>query len=335
MKHRRRVRWSRIILKTITVIFVVIDTIIFCNSFGLNSNWYISSFIKPKLDDNVAPTIVLNGGDSIVVEQGYEFVDPGVTVYDDRADSSYYSEGEVDVSLPGDYEIKYIATDEIGNVSEALRKVKVINSNGRIYLTFDDGPGAYTAQLLDVLSKYNIKATFFVTGFGDDELIRREASEGHTVGLHTLSHNYSTVYSSTENFFNDLLAVQERVKNLTGETTTIMRFPGGSSNLISRRYDHGSHIMSTLTREVSEKGFTYFDWNVDSEDAGGASTADEVYNNVISRLKYGGDSIILQHDVKPYSVDAVERIIQFGIENNFVFKKLDKGSFDAHHGVNN
>ncbi len=334
-KGKRRVRWSRIILKTITVIFAVLYAIMYCNIICINSEWYIDSHIRPHLVDATGPTIILNDGDNITVEQGVEFKDPGVEVYDDRTESTIESEGKVDTSTPGEYEIKYLATDEHGNQSKAVRKVNVIKSNGRIYLTFDDGPGASTGKLLDILKKYNVKATFFVTGYGDDELIRREQDEGHAVGLHTLSHDYSFVYTSPENFFNDLYGVQDRVKRITGKTPMIMRFPGGSSNMISRRFDHGSRIMSTLTREVSEKGFSYFDWNIDSFDAGGASTPDEVSWNVINALKWGGDSVILQHDIKPYSVDAVEKIIQFGQEHNFVFRKLSKDSFNAHHGVNN
>ena len=205
---------------------------------------------------------------------------------------------------------------------------------GTIYLTFDDGPGDYTAELLDVLQKYKIKATFFVTGKGDDSLIAREYNDGHAIGLHTCSHNYSYVYANMDNFFADLNCVQNRVVNITGQPTNLIRFPGGSSNTVSRRYDKGSRIMSKLTREVENRGFAYFDWNVDSDDAGRARSAEEVYNNVTSRLK-DGDNVILQHDIKPYSVAAVEHIIIYGLENNYKFDKLSPSSYSAHHGVNN
>ena len=206
--------------------------------------------------------------------------------------------------------------------------------NQIIYLTFDDGPGPYTARLLDVLKKHNVKATFFVTSAGDDALIKREHDEGHTVALHTYSHDYAYVYSSVNNFFADLYEIQARVKNITGETTTLIRFPGGSSNLISARYDGGSHIMSVLAAETAARGFTYFDWNVSSGDAGGASSAEEVYQNVIGALK-PDTSVVLQHDIKDFSVDAVERIIDYGKKNGYTFKNLDPSSFTAHHSVNN
>ena len=186
-----------------------------------------------------------------------------------------------------------------------------------------------------VLAKYNVKVTFFVTGYGDDALIKREYDEGHAVGLHTNSHVYSHIYSSIDNYMADLNAVGDRVRNVTGKATRLMRFPGGSSNLISARYDGGSKIMSKLVSLINERGYTYYDWNVDSDDAGGANTAEQVYNNVVSALKQGGDSLVLQHDVKSYSVEAVERIIQYGLENNYAFSKLTPDSFSAHHGVNN
>ena len=160
-----------------------------------------------------------------------------------------------------------------------------------------------------------------MTGYGDDALIKREYDEGHAVGIHTFSHVYSSIYTSVENYMADFEQIRGRVASLTGHEPKLMRFPGGSSNLISARYDGGIKIMSRLTSILTERGFTFFDWNVDSADAGGASSADEVYNNVIAALKTGGDSVILQHDIKPYSVEAVERIIQYGLSNNFVFSK--------------
>lgn len=211
-------------------------------------------------------------------------------------------------------------------ISESGQKV--------IYLTFDDGPGPYTAKLLDILKKYDVKATFFVTGAGDDALIAREYNEGHTVGLHTYTHDYAYVYSSLDNFFTDLYEIQTRVKNITGQTSTLTRFPGGSSNLISARYDGGIGIMSRLSEELPARGFTYFDWNISSGDAGGATTSSEVYQNVINALS-PNYSVVLQHDIKDFSVDAVEDIIKYGKANGYTFKKLDAGSFAAHHGINN
>ena len=215
---------------------------------------------------------------------------------------------------------------DVANIEEKTAKI--------VYLTFDDGPGPYTAELLDILKKYNVKATFFVTRAGDDALIAREFNEGHTVGLHSYTHDYAYIYSGIGNFFEDLYSIQDRVKNITGETSTIIRFPGGSSNLVSAKYDGGAHIMSTLAYEVAARGFTYFDWNVSSGDAGAPLPSDQIYENVVNNLK-PEFSVVLQHDIKDYSVNAVERIINYGLKNGYTFKRLEKDSFSAHHGINN
>ncbi len=285
--------------------------------------------------DTFAPVIELKGGESMTLPVNDNFVDPGYDSYDILGEYEVKVEGEVDASKVGDYAIKYVAIDDSGNTTEKSRVVHVIQPAGIVYLTFDDGPSEHTARLLNVLKKYGVKATFFVTGFGDDAMIKREFDEGHTVALHTNTHNYSYVYSSVDNYFADLNAVSNRIKSITGQESKLLRFPGGSSNLVSRRYDGRTRIMSKLVNEVTKRGYTYFDWNVDSNDAGGAKTSDEVFNNVTSRFVQGGESVVLQHDVKGFSVDAVERIIQYGTQHNFLFKALDSTSYTAHHGVNN
>lgn len=229
--------------------------------------------------------------------------------------------------------IKIILEEE--EAEKAAEKArKIAEAKGVIYLTFDDGPSEYTNSLLDTLNKYDVKATFFVTGFGDDAVIKREYDEGHTVALHTLSHNYAHIYANLDNYFGDLAGISNRVKNITGVESKILRFPGGSSNTVSRRYDGKTRIMSTLTREVEARGYHYFDWNVDSDDAGRAKDAGTVYNNVISRL-HDGQNVILQHDVKPYSVEAVGAIIEYALSNNYVFDTISMETPVVHHSVNN
>ena len=301
----------------------------------LNDNGRINRKIAEEMKDTTPPVIELMGGEQMTVAVGDLLEEPGIVVYDEGSLPSVKIESDVISNQEGEYEIRYIATDESGNTATAWRSIKVIQPMGRIYLTFDDGPSEYTSSLLDVLNKYGVKATFFVTGYGDDAVLRREYDEGHAIGLHTHSHNYSYLYANTDNYWEDLNAVQDRVQRVTGQKTFLMRFPGGSSNMISAVYDGGISIMSILTEDVSDHGYTYYDWNVDSDDAGRASTSDEVYDNVTRALNIGNEYVVLQHDVKSYSVEAVERIIQFGLERGFVFSKLREGSFTAHHSVNN
>lgn len=311
-----------------------------------SSGNYSEKTVKAKVEDKTAPVITIKGSNPETIITGSGFIDDGADASDNCGEIGVHAEGEVDDTTPGEYTITYTATDDAGNTTEEKRIVNVIakssvapggngvQGNKVIYLTFDDGPGEYTNKLLDILKKYNVKVTFFVTGAGSDDIIKREYNEGHAVALHTNSHNYAYVYSSISNYFADLYAIQERVKNITGYTSTLIRFPGGSSNMVSAYYDGGTRIMSQLVNEVTARGFTYFDWNISSGDAGGVTTAKEVYANVVNNLK-AGSSVVLQHDIKGFSVDAVEDIIKYGLSNGYTFSKLDANSYAAHHGINN
>lgn len=302
--------------------------------------------------DTTVPVIKLKGNAEVTITRGNKFTDEGVEAtdnYDGDLTSSVAVEGSVDTSKAGEYTLKYTVKDTSGNEAAVLRKVTVkapavkptvtmppistvYPGEKTVYLTFDDGPGAYTSQLLDVLAKYNVKATFFVINTGFNHIISRMAAEGHAVGLHTASHDYKKIYSSEEAFFNDLEAIQSVVVAKTGKRTNLIRFPGGSSNTVSS-FNPG--IMSRLAVSVTQKGYRYFDWNVDSRDAGGASTSTEVANNVISGISKRGVSVVLQHDIKKFSVNAVEQIIKWGLANGYAFKALDESSPVCHHGINN
>ena len=328
-------------------------TIEYKYSHGENSG---SSYQYVKVLDETPPEIKVPGDNPVSVYVNAEYKDAGAEATDNYDEnvmvetvitptgSDSDKVDTVDTSKTGEFTIT--ARDQAGNVATATRTVKVVekpaapavshggNASKIVYLTFDDGPSAYTSKLLDVLKKYGVKATFFVTCSGSDEMIKREYNEGHTVALHTCSHNYAQIYASDAAFFADLERIQARVKNLTGYTATLTRFPGGSSNTVSAAYNRG--IMSRLVKSVTTRGFTYFDWNVSSGDAGGAISSDAVYRNVVSGMgRYEGGAVVLQHDVKSFSVDAVEQIIQYGQAHGFEFRALTASSNTARHGVNN
>ena len=180
-----------------------------------------------------------------------------------------------------------------------------------------------------------MKVNFFVKGQNNNLAQRLKAIDdaGHSIGIHSITHDYAEIYASEAAFLKDLYGMQALIYENTGITTTLMRFPGGSSNTISRNYCKG--IMTKLVKTVTDLGFQYFDWNVDSNDAGGAKTADEVYKNVINGVKGRKTSVVLQHDIKGFSVDAVERIIQWGLANGYTFLPLSADSPACHHGTNN
>lgn len=294
--------------------------------------------------DPLPPDIQLEGGEHITVPAGTFFEDPGFTAID-NADGDVTElvevEGEVVWYQPGTYELTYTVSDAYENVETIVRTVEVVaqprpevvRPNGKvIYLTFDDGPGPYTDELLYLLDYYDVKATFFVVNSGYDSMMRQIVERGHSIGIHSMTHDYDEIYSSPEAFFADLYGMQEIIYNNTGVKTTLMRFPGGGSNMVSR-FNRG--IMSTLTEAVQDAGFQYFDWNVDSNDAGGATKRKKVAENVIEGVQKHRISVVLQHDIHGYSVNAVEDIILWGLDNGYQFLPLEMNSLTAHHTVVN
>lgn len=253
---------------------------------------------------------------------------------------------QVNIKKAGTYSVKYIVTDRSGNQNSYTKRVLVVENkpintvgqNGKkvIYLTFDDGPSANTAKILKVLDQYNAKATFFVTGNGQkyNYLIKEAHNKGHTIGLHTYTHNYSKVYASVNAYFNDLDKVGQMVKQQIGFVPKYIRFPGGGSNTVSKKYCIG--IMTTLTKEVQKRGYQYYDWNASTGDASGNNIA------VSSLVKQGTVSkanniMILAHDTqaKSTTVDALPKIIEHYQALGYTFKGIDDNTFTPHQHVNN
>lgn len=297
--------------------------------------------------DTTPPQITLTQGSTCYVKCGTEYMEAGYYAEDicdgDITDKVQVT-GDVNTRECGSYTVSYKVSDSSGNTAEAVRTVRVYKpmtdnvvnpGNKVVYLTFDDGPGPYTQELLDVLDRYNVKATFFVTNGKPDyqNLIAEEASRGHTVAIHSASHDYSRIYQSVDAYFDDLNEMNNIIFTQTGKYADIIRFPGGSSNTVSRSYCEG--IMSQLVCAVEAKGFRYCDWNVSSGDAGSANTASQVICNVINGIKGRNISIVLQHDIKKFSVDAVEEIIQWGLSEGYTFLPITSTTPMSHHGINN
>lgn len=303
--------------------------------------------------DPIPPELKLLGDASVSVVEGVAYKEPGYTAtdnYDGDITGKVVISGTVNTAVPGTYTLTYSVTDSYDNTVTATRTITVkalppmpdmpngdygkpVTPNGKvIYLTFDDGPSSNTAKLLDILDKYNVKATFFVVNTSYISLTARMAASGHTVAMHSATHVYKDIYSSENAYFNDLYKIQSQITKYTGKTPTIVRFPGGSSNTVSR-FNPG--IMTRLTGKLKEMGYRYFDWNVDSLDAGGATTANEVYYNVVNGIGNRSISVVLQHDTKGFSVNAVEKIIQWGLANGYTFLPLTTSSPTCQHKVNN
>lgn len=158
----------------------------------------------------------------------------------------------------------------------------------RVYFTFDDGPSANTDRILDILDQYGVKATFFVVGKDKyQEQYKRIVEDGHTLGMHSYSHKYNEIYASLDAYKQDLTQLHDFLYELTGEDCNIVRFPGGSSNTISKV------DMWELIDYLDSEGMVYFDWNVASGDAtGGKKSASQIVRNVLDNINKYNNSVI-------------------------------------------
>lgn len=180
---------------------------------------------------------------------------------------------------------------------------------GTVYLTFDGGPSSNTARILEILEEEDVKATFFVTGQSDEagyQLMRDIAEQGHTLGMHSYSQDYAKVYGSVESFLDDMYQIFSQIREATGKTPTVFRFPGGSIN------SYNAGIYQELVAEMLRRGFVPCDWNVSAEDAAGASpSVDQIVRNVMGSMDRIERGFVLLHDgdSQTTTVDALKTLI--------------------------
>ena len=180
----------------------------------------------------------------------------------------------------------------------------------KVYLTFDDGPSIYTNEILDILKKYDVKATFFVLGKESEEAkqaMQRIVQEGHTLGMHSYTHQYDQIYASREAFAEDFQKIRDYLFQVTGVESNVYRFPGGSSNTVTNVDIH------VFTQYLKEQGVPYFDWNVASGDAAKESlSAETILANATRGIEKQSVSVILFHDAasRRTTVDALPMVIE-------------------------
>lgn len=211
--------------------------------------------------------------------------------------------------------------DKTALYQDKLKNVKIA------YLTFDDGPSGNTKKILDTLDRYNVKATFFVNyKEGRDEDYKDISKRGHVLANHTYSHIYSKVYSSKENFINDVTKLDDKLKSITGkEPSKILRFPGGSNNTISHNYGGSPKFMYELAKELKGMGYTFYDWNIDSTDASTFRQEKQIIvNRVLQDCQFVKHANILMHDLdhKDTTAEALPEIIEGLKAQGYVFDVL-------------
>ena len=191
-------------------------------------------------------------------------------------------------------------------------------------LTFDDGPSSNTDRILEILDRYGIKATFFVvgkTGQADQERMRQIVAAGHTIAMHSWSHDYKKVYASVEAFLEDFNQLYQWIYEVTGVYPQVFRFPGGSIN----GYDRG--VYQEIIAEMTRRGFVYFDWNASAQDATvHPRPAWEIASDCLKGV--GKDLVVvLAHDsaARGTTVDALPSIIEGYQRAGYTFSALHPG----------
>ena len=202
---------------------------------------------------------------------------------------------------------------------------EAVDGGRMCFLTFDDGPSPNTDRILEVLDRYGVKATFFVVGTGrtaaNQERMRRIVAAGHTLAMHSWSHDYQKVYASVEDYLEDACQLYQYIHEVTGQYPRLFRFPGGSIN----GYNGG--VYQEIIAEMTRRGFVYFDWNASAQDA-------TLYPRPVREITadclkgIGRDLVVvLAHDsaARGTTVDALPAIIEGYRSAGYTFAALHPG----------
>jgi len=224
--------------------------------------------------------------------------------------------------------INLFSFDQIENtlpVSTSIETEKIA------YLTFDDGPSENTTKILDILDKYEIRATFFVVGPSyklKNDLLKEIVNHGHSIAIHSYSHEYSNIYKNTQSYLQDFYECLDWIKLNTGTTPLLYRFPGGSSTTITSK----STIQDIITN-LYNKGYKHVDWNVDSFDSHYNNDSLSIINNTLNCIKINETNniyyqTILMHDntKKIATLDSLPIIIEKLLSKGYQFKSLTNNS---------
>ena len=203
-------------------------------------------------------------------------------------------------------------------------KVKGVYSSDekQVFLTFDDGPSKITEEVLDVLKKYNVKATFFVLGSNVDlrpEITKRAYEEGHYIANHGYTHKYSSIYADPSNVLEEYEKTETAIQNAIGIKnyhSYLFRFPGGSSG------GYYSSIKEDAKDLLEEYGVAYTNWSCLTGDAEGEDTVEEQLNRLYETAGDSTSLVILMHDAgdKKSTPETLAKIIEHYQAEGYTFK---------------
>ncbi|MUT67085.1 polysaccharide deacetylase family protein [Paenibacillus sp. NEAU-GSW1] len=208
----------------------------------------------------------------------------------------------------------------------------MIATTGKIaYLTFDDGPLAYTPYLLRILHQLKVRGTFFVIGDSSArgrKIYRTIIRDGHAIGNHTYSHQTETIYRSKRHFLRDFKRLEELLFRYTGKKTKLYRFPGGTNNMESVRHGGGKKMMASIMRHLARKGYVNIDWTIDSGDSvRPRPSREQIINKVLKAASGKSRIIVLFHDFSMLSIQALPAIVAELRKQGYQFRILSRRSY--------
>ncbi|MBR1376565.1 MAG: polysaccharide deacetylase family protein [Bacilli bacterium] len=220
-----------------------------------------------------------------------------------------------------DDNIAEIKKEYFSNIKTLEDKILASESDKKIaYLTFDDGPYYLSYKYLEVLDKYDVLATFFTIGNNKEVcydnksancylLYNEEAKRGHTMANHTFSHGiFRGLYSSPTNFIEQVKKQEELIRNQTGVTTNIVRFPGGSAT--------AGKYKNAIIELLRANGYGWVDWTAATGDGGSLASADQAWNNFVNSID-SNIEVILMHDYNHYTLEILPKEIEYLKENGY------------------
>lgn len=314
LKRQRRVaRIKRAILFTMFLLFVI--PIVMCG---------VLFFKTSKMQKQLNTVIELQKKENYTAKTTNDISEDDTISLEKNRDESDASENQT------------LSQETVENLTKEDTKEKEEYADSaiegkKVYLTFDDGPSKNTEKILNILKKYNVKATFFVIGKTTEtsfELYKKIADEGHTLAMHSYSHDYDKIYKSTDAFLEDTKKIKDLLTEKTGVEPTIYRFPGGSSNKVSNL------DMKEFIKCLNEQNITYFDWNVVNGDATGKQLAEkEMIQNIVQGVEQYESSIVLMHDTdkKEKTLNTLETVIQKLLKQDVTFLAITEQTKPVQH----
>ena len=219
----------------------------------------------------------------------------------------------------------------VSQVALGYNSTLIKNNEKVIYLTFDDGPSIMTDKVLDVLKQNDVKATFFLIGNqlkGNEAMVKRIYTDGHSIGLHTYTHLYKNIYPSRKGFISEMLKSQDEINSITGSKPTTIRFPSGSRG----------HLTKAFLEQLHSYNFKIYDWNVVMSDGINCKTPpDKLYREATKTTVTNQPIILLMHCdyMHKNTCKALPRVIKFYKDKGYEFKIINDKTPEIYFPIKN